>query len=75
MDKVTEEGKRGSYARVLVEINFAKEVVREVTMNFEDGEAVECKMVYENEPFYRKGCPGPAQGQGQSGLRPRAQFI
>ena len=52
MDPVTDSRKRGFYARVLVEINFAKDVTRGVSLDFDDGETVDCTFLVENEPKY-----------------------
>ena len=52
VDKVTESRKRGAYARVLIEVNFACEVLHDVTLQFDDGVVINCKVLYENEPDY-----------------------
>ena len=56
MDTVTDARKRGLYARVLVELNFAEEIKRSVQLEFDDGVTVECKFLIENEPKYCCDC-------------------
>ena len=56
MDPVTDGRKRGSYARVLVEVNFAEPIKREVSLVFDDGDVLGCTFLLENEPKYCKGC-------------------
>ena len=56
MDSVTDSRKRGAYARVLVEVDFSKEVKRNVALKFDDGVSIECKFLVENEPMYCTHC-------------------
>lgn len=55
-DKVTEDRKRGSYARVLVEVNFANPITRALELEFDDGDTLACTFLIENEPLYCAEC-------------------
>ena len=48
MDTVTDERKRSSYARVLVEINLAAPVKKKITLEYDDGDSVDCEAMKKN---------------------------
>lgn len=55
MDKKTQTKKRISHARVLVEVDASKELVRNVTIRLPDGE-FDQRVIFEYEPMYCDRC-------------------
>ncbi|KAI3451254.1 hypothetical protein Pfo_007919 [Paulownia fortunei] len=55
-DKLTHTKKRLSYARVLVEVDAAKELIRTIKIKLPNGKNMEQQVVFEFEPKYCENC-------------------